>query len=233
MPSNLRGNNMARPKAKIPRLTFGPPVRFVLNEQQWLEVEHAFECHLNEQVRQEIAGATAQFLRFAEAESNVGLMAEAMGRATQVRTCASSLLEIIDDISMPAGTRNYVDDLIALGGGRRDLNPFRVELQWFVQACDSALGDMALISDQTNWPDGWSWQIWVRQLTEIAGEYGLQTGVRKDTDKIKNENVSVFVNFVDKLQDHIPEKHRKHIHSKNALAVAISKARLKKKSILD
>jgi hypothetical protein len=57
---------MARPKAKIPRLTFGPPIKFVLNEQQWLEVEHAFQCHLDEQVRQEIAAATEQFLRVAD-----------------------------------------------------------------------------------------------------------------------------------------------------------------------
>jgi hypothetical protein len=91
---------------------------------------------------------------------------------------------------------------------------------------------MNTASQETYWTDGWSWQLWVRDLSDIAIRYGLPTGARKDTDKVKNGKVSAFVRFVGALQNYIPE-HRRHIQSLNALAVGISKARKKEKSILD
>jgi hypothetical protein len=163
---------VAKPKAKIPRLTFGSPSKFALSEPQWLEVQRAFGCSLDVRLRHEITVVTKQFLQFAKAESSAGLMAEAIGRAQRFRKLAFSLFDTIDDPSIPPATGNYVDDLIALSGGRKHATALYDELRWFVKACDLALREMASTAGQTNWPDGWSWQIWVRQLSAIAVKHG-------------------------------------------------------------
>ena len=224
---------MARPKAKIPQLTGGPPSNFKLDPGQWKQIELAIGKPLHAQIRNEILIATKKFLRLAEAESNTGLIADAISRAEGFRDAASTLIEMKEDARVPISTRGYVDDLIALYGSGIDLATFYEELKRYARGCEAALDDMNTASQETYWIDGWAWQLWIRELLEIAERYGLKTGVRKDSDKVKNEKVSAFVRFVGALQNYIPDEHRRHIQSPNALAGGISKARKKEKSILD
>src|ERR1700719_4305311 len=104
-------------------------------------------------------------------------MSDAVGRAKRLREHARSLLRILDDTSGSPVTRNYVDEQIAAA----DLNVLSAELKWLVKACDMALDQMADISRHRFWPDGFAWQIWIRQLTEIAAYHQLPTGARKDS----------------------------------------------------
>jgi hypothetical protein len=70
-----------------------------------------------------------------------------------------------------------------------------------------------------------AWNKWIRMLTLIVREYGLSFKVRKDVDKKQRERASPFVRFVYELQQHLPEEFRLFMHSKDALAQAIVRAR--------
>jgi hypothetical protein len=220
---------VAKPKPKIPLITLAAPRPFALDERKWIQIERAFGRCLDGQTRQEILVVTMQFLRFAEAESNTGLMSDAVGRVRLLRKHARSLLRIVDDTSGLQITQKYVDEQIAAAGGRRNFKVFSAELAWFAEACDMALSQMNNLSRHRFWPDGGSWQNWIRQLTEIAKRHELPFGARKDTDKVKQGKVSPFVKFVNKLQTYIPDAHRRGAHSIEALSVAINTARSRPK----
>jgi hypothetical protein len=87
-------------------------------------LERALGSPLDPQARQEIIAVTKSFSRLAEAESNTGLMADAVSRTKQFKKSASTLIEMKDDALVPISTRGYVDDQIALSGrtkGRQSL----------------------------------------------------------------------------------------------------------------
>jgi hypothetical protein len=89
---------------------------------------------------------------------------------------------------------------------------------------------MASLSPHHFWPDGSSWQSWIRNLTLIAENHQLLTAARKDADK--EGTISPFVAFVHRLQTHIPEAHRRATQSLGALSGAIAIARSKPKSLV-
>jgi hypothetical protein len=212
---------VAKPKRKIPRIQFGAPSQFFLDLGQWVEIEQAFGCCLKEQARQEILAVTKQFLQFAEAESNTGLIDDAVEHVKRLRKHGHSLLCALDDTSMPPATLGYVRDQLLAA----DLNVLSAELRWVVRGCDTALREMAELSDHRFWPDRFAWQNWIKQLTAIAEHHELPTGARKDTDKNPHGKVSQFVAFVGKLQTYVPVPHRRGKHSISALSEAIDTAR--------
>jgi hypothetical protein len=74
-------------------------------------------------------------------------------------------------------------------------------------------------------PPSVAWNKWIRMLTLIVREYGLSSPARKDVDKKDRERASPFVRFVYELQQHLPEEFKRHMHSLDALAQAIVRAR--------
>jgi hypothetical protein len=71
--------------------------------------------------------------------------------------------------------------------------------------------------------EGFAWDGWVDFLGGLMEHYGLPSRVRKDSDK--SEVHSQFVLLIEKLQERLPKKLRRHNHSKEALAQAIIRAR--------
>jgi hypothetical protein len=69
------------------------------------------------------------------------------------------------------------------------------------------------------------WNIWVNAITKIVKRNDLPYKVRKDRDKNKNDVPSAFVVFVRELQKRLPVQCRKFMHSEDALAQGIHRAR--------
>jgi hypothetical protein len=116
------------------------------------------------------------------------------------RKHALSVLKSLNDTRKLPVLRDYVDEEIAVSGGRNNLNCLSAELKWFVDACNVALDRMASISSHHFWPGGFAWQSWIKKLTQIAENHQLPIAARKDTDKAKQGADSPFVVFVHRLQ---------------------------------
>jgi hypothetical protein len=219
-----------KPKKKIPRITFAAPIPFRLADGQWIEIEKPLGCVLDTQTRQEILNATTEFLQLAEAESKTGLMDDAVKRTKRHRTRALLLVKSLYDTPELPVLQDYVDETIAAAGERSNLKHLFAELEWFVNACGVALDQMASTSSHHFWPDGFAWQGWIKNLTQIAESRQLPTAARKDTDKARQGTVSPFVVFVHRLQTYIPEAHRRSTQSLGALSTAINAARSNSKN---
>jgi hypothetical protein len=157
-------------------------------------------------------------------------MEDAIKRTRQLGKDVTSLLATMCDrkCQCNAITLNYVDETIAVSGGQKDLLDFTAQIIWFERACIAALDQMEEMSPHHFWPDGFAWQMWIKNLTKVAENHQLPTPARKDTDK--QRNVSPFVVFVCKLQTYIPATHRRATQSIGALSVAINTARRQPKS---
>jgi hypothetical protein len=223
---------VAKPKKKIPRV-FVAKLTFVLADEGWLELEKAFGRVLDTKTRQEILDATSGFLRLAVAESETGLMDDAIKHTKRHRRRALALVEslyVTPERLQDYALLDYVHATIA--GIRGNLKPLFAELEWFIKACNVALEQMTSTSSHHFWPDGFAWQGWIKQLTEIAASHHLPTAARKDTDKAKEGTDSPFVLFVDRLQSYIPAEHRRSTQSLAALSTAINAARRNRKKPL-
>jgi hypothetical protein len=234
----LRGwaaETMSKPRGKIPRITFRAPRPVSLTDADWERVEAAYGQPVPREIRAQIKKATNQFLQFAEAE-NTGSINDAIKRASRLQKCARSLIAAINERAVGDQVREYVEDELARSFATLNSDPrlaapgeyarkIYAELCGFVNACDLALRRLHSTSKFNYWQDGWAWQVWIRQLTDMLLKHGSPTAVRKDTDKEKSDRASPFVSFVYALQTFIPKEHIRAQHSKGALAVAIHKAR--------
>jgi hypothetical protein len=222
---------VAPKKKKIPRAVV-VKIKFVLADEDWIEIEKPPGRVLSTQTRQEILDATSEYLSFAEAESETGLMGDAIKHTERHRRLALALVEslYLTPERLTQEMQDYIYETIAVSGGRENLKCLFAELNWFVKACNGALEEMASTSSHHFWPDGFAWEGWIRKLTDIAERHQLPTAARKDSDKAKPETGSPFVVFVDRLQTCIPEAHRRSTQSLGALSTAINAARSKPKT---
>jgi hypothetical protein len=78
--------------------------------------------------------------------------------------------------------------------------------------------------------EGESWVAMIFRLTEWAKSKGLPTSASKGANKSKSGTPSPFVVFIRELQNTFPVELRRHSHSENAIAQAISVARQKDKA---
>jgi hypothetical protein len=100
---------------------------------------------------------------------------------------------------------------------------------FFAHVLDAVLDIAEFTEEQLDegyggFPEGEWWNIWIGKLTEIAKHHGLPYKVRKDVDKRKNDP-SPFAALVYEFQKYLPDDSRKSIHSVDAVAQAISRAR--------
>lgn len=101
---------------------------------------------------------------------------------------------------------------------------------FFEDALDAVLALSVFTQQRLNegyggFPEGEWWNIWIIKLTEIARNHDLPYKVRNDTDKQKPASPSPFAAFVYEFQKHLPENVRKSVHSVDAAAQAINRAR--------
>jgi hypothetical protein len=143
--------------------------------------------------------------------------AEGLDKST-IRRAASS-----DELSkQQSDEHSYADGLIRQhldeqSLARHKLHHLRDALKSLVVACDYALGDLSATENSDDEP--WNW--WIQGLTRIAQEHRLPDGARivETSEKLK---LSPFGGLVRALQEHVPAR---HMHSDEALAKAIQRAR--------
>jgi hypothetical protein len=124
---------VAPKKKKIPRAVV-VKIKFVLADEGWIEIEKPPGRVLSTQTRQEILDATSEYLSFAIAESETGLMDDAIKHTKRHRRLALRLVESLYLTPEPLTQemQDYIYETIAVSGGRKNLKRLFAELNWFV-----------------------------------------------------------------------------------------------------
>ncbi len=228
---------MPRTSGKIPRIAVRPIQPIKLADGEWQKLEASLGEPIPQQARASISAATNSFLEFAEAESNVGSMDDALGRVERLRKGAQSFRAVIEERDVGDLTRDYVDEILArayahLKGDHTEgeyVEELFAELSRFLNACDLTLQQLEQDAQHNYWPEGGAWEYWIRQLTEILEAHRLPIGVRKDAAGYRVDRASPFVKFVSTLQTFLPKKYVRGQVTKSSLAELIYKAREKSK----
>jgi hypothetical protein len=241
---------MPKPKGKIPRINYIKVDQIEFKEQDWRGIENAYGHALSPEVRTRIGVATNDFVRGASAENN-GRMADALARSRALHRRAKDLKTAIEKRPTGDQIREYVDDEIALSHAiqnatkyreslgmrmaplaeRKYVTEFLHELDRFIKACERTIQEFDYMSRYNYWPDGAAWEKWVRNLTRLADDNRLPTGVRKDVDKNWRGKASQFLELIRAIHDHLPANFIPK-RSKDALATAITRARSRPKTNL-
>jgi hypothetical protein len=238
-PTSVGGEAVAtvpRLRGKIPRIAVRPIQPIGLIDFCWEKLEAALGHFITDMARAAISLATNEFLKFAEAESSVGSMEDALKRLKHLRSAAHIFRAAIEERAVDDPTRGYVDDWLEMSYER--LNPgdranqyvanLSADLARFLDACDLTLQRLEEDARHNYWPEGGAWEDWIRKLTEILKKHHLPAGVRKDAAGYRVESASPFVKFVSTLQTFLPNKHVLG-DKKSSLAQRIYNARKKPK----
>ena len=215
---------------KIPRITIRGGTGLCVTEEGWRFIEERYGHQIPDEARISLNAAINEFLQLASAEDDAPSKADALRRLESLKGQTASLAKAINKFPVDHPIRRYVDEEIAFAysiSKYEDSTPileyfstFERELARFSKACQDTI---TFLSNHDFWPTGGAWDVWIRQLTTILRGYRLPTSARKDSDK--SDKPSQFVELVDALQRLLPERFRRSIHSKPALATAIHKAR--------
>lgn len=193
-----------------------------ITDQDWSRIEKAYQHTLAPEQRKSIFKVTWGFLSFVPGEAGAEAVRMVANEVGGVRRAGQAFLDLyMQNINSNSQGSALISKKFEI---QRKHKLFHNYLTSYIDACDYA---MAEIKDPKNhgWHKGDMWNLWVRQLTDIAREGGLPHQVRQDDDKNKIRKSSPFVVFVCELQKCIPSGFRRSTHSESALATAISRAR--------
>jgi hypothetical protein len=228
---------MPKPRFTIPIAHADDVPTIALTDEKWQAIERAYGRKLNPDVRQQITTVTKHYLKDCVFDRSAAPKKMALKRIRRVRRAAGDLEKVMldskpfsassDELSreQQQSAHSYADGLIRRhlderrSRARDKLHHFRHALKSLVVACDGALNDL---SAARGYRDGEAWGWWIQELTRIAGEYGLPTGVSTELDR--NDRPSPFVRLVQELDRYLPADPRQR-RSPAALAMAISRAR--------
>jgi hypothetical protein len=229
---------MPRRKPRV-NITPGPTgKRIVLDKSERAKIEAAYNCQLSDQVWNQIKEATDEFAVYEPTLKRAAPLSKAIGKLHRVADAARSLRCFLLPKSIDADNLN-LQDLWYLGfrpsvfreGPPDDSELFEfvlamlepiIAISNFVKKCgkENSLSEFST-SDELIY-----WNFWVCALTIIFAEHGLSWAARKDFAKRKHDAASLFVAFVYELQQRLPKEYQKFMHSPDALAQAIYRARL-------
>jgi hypothetical protein len=188
----------------------------------WQKIERAYGRSLSAEVRESLSSATRTFVLFEEPERTGKSVANVSRTIQAFKKRVSELQKAVpgsDDIATMIISTNFNDRSL------RD-QPFRILhnlLILFDVACKSALKELS--GSPSSKKEGDAWNSWVRSLNKILRNNGLPVGVRKDArNKSKSDEPSRFTLLVSGVQSCLPRECRRHTHSLDALATAISRA---------
>jgi hypothetical protein len=223
---------MPRISGKIPRIILRGETGLCVTEEGWRLIEERYGHQIPDEARSAVNAVTNKFLQLASAEEDAPLKEDASNRLRSLKDRTDSLHEAINELPVDNPVRQYVDEEIAFAytiSQYENATPileyisiFERDLERFSKACDETI---TFLSEHNFWPTGGAWDVWIRQLTTILRGYRLPISARKDSDKAKSDQASQFVELVDAFQRLMPERFRRSMHSKPALATAIHKAR--------
>ena len=212
-------------RTRIPR---NAGKRIIFSENQWMLMEKAYGHQLPEPVRAFILLATEALRLVGSAELSAPPLKKMIAKTQKLRDAARSLLEEIDRPVKDNATWKSFEAMVEATA--TVVKEFPNEHVQFLMVVNSVFEGCNLIlrewASDRGLREGRMWDVWVQGISERMQDHGLPHAARKDVDKRDSSQVnSQFVLLIDELQKHIPKKLRRHAHSSDALAQAISRAR--------
>jgi hypothetical protein len=213
-------------------------IRVTITDSDWRRIEKAYGQKLSPEVRRDIREKTQEFVDRAEFEKNAEPVSDARDRINTIMGAAGSLRSALDggDHDADVYARTLIKKHLRKKGDaikkrrRKKDDPLRgisSDIRVLIFASQDALRELNDTKDE-GFKKGDAWKRWIRRLTSIAKAHNLPGGARKDSDKQSGSHASPFVEFVWGLQQFVPGTHRR-AHSKDALAKAITEARMAKR----
>jgi hypothetical protein len=193
----------------------------------WAGIEQAIDREIAPAAREQICRATQIFTQSAEFEANAPSLTEAEDRLKRLAsTTEEAWRALLRETGGGSDVAAYIKDLI----GRNLLGSATAVMSDLLVEYGNAKRTLSELRDNPahRYEEGMAWREWIRALTEIAIEHGIPTGVRTDTRLDPDKTASRFVMFIGKLQASIPQRFRRHTHSSEALAKAITRSRDRK-----
>jgi hypothetical protein len=227
---------MPKPRFTIPIAHADDVATIKFTVKKWQAIQRAYGRKLNTEVRQRITTVTKHYLKDCVfdrtaapkkmAQKLIRHRRRAAGNLEKAMSDSEPFSASFDELSreQQQSARSYADGLIRRhlddrrSRARDKLYHFRLELKSYVVACDGALNDAA-----RGYRDDEAWGWWIQELTRIAGQYGLPTGVSTELDR--NGRPLPFVRLVRELERYLTANARPRKRSPAALAMAISRAR--------
>jgi hypothetical protein len=242
---------MARRVRTLP-IASAERVRVTISDRDWQSIESAYGQKLSPQARRDIHEKTQEFVDRAEFEQNAEPVSDVHNRINTIIRAAGSFRSALHDGDHDADVyaRRLLRKQLRKKGDaikkrrrkkgdaikkrrRKRVDPLCkissdvTRLIFTFQDAQKELND----TKDEGFKKGDAWKRWIRRLTSIAKAHNLPRGARKDSDKQSGSHashVSPFVEFVWGLQQFVPGTHRR-AHSKDALAKAITEARMAKR----
>jgi hypothetical protein len=228
---------MSRRARKLPVASAGDVPDIHISSADWEGIEKKYGAQLPGRIRAAIVRSMREYVYWEVFERTVAKAAEAERHLEQLIKAAEALYREFQPTAksrrrrMSGGSQvktseatRFAWTLIKkhfwdtrLRDQRDPVGSLRGLLVSFGQACRKGLAELKRTK---GFEEGESWAHWIRSLTRILRESGLETGVSKD-----GLRTSPFTALVWELQHFLPDDLSPHMTSRDALAKAIIEAR--------
>ncbi|HJU04525.1 MAG TPA: hypothetical protein VJ692_05180 [Nitrospiraceae bacterium] len=218
-------------KRRRKRLFMAPDIEtpevFTPNRKDWQRMEAAFGYTLDRTQRTAIIDLVDNYFFVHELERNAPFANDAIAWLGRLRAGLSLTLnavlrkpntptlqreaELVGKTSLVASFSKYE------AGAKWTWREIVAVIVHLERACNDVIVDFKTTND--GFREGSAWALLICELTQLATQDGLPSGAGK------GDHASPFVRFVRELQKTFPPKYRKHLHSYEALAQAIIRAR--------
>jgi hypothetical protein len=213
-------------KRRLPRLGGAKWTPHPSAPVDWLLLEKALGHKLAETQRDEISKLVADYLMFEGMERAAPFQSDEQAWLTELAAAAAKLhrVLVIRPMHEQAARQGLVEVEIMFARITRDaFGPTGLSLENVACFLGPAIDAVARRDGPEGIIEGERWCHLVAGLAVKFNQWGLPTGIRKDSDK-RVSGDSPFVEFFAALQSVFPEESRRHQHSSVALAKAMSDA---------
>jgi tetratricopeptide (TPR) repeat protein len=206
-----------------------------LDKAERAKIEAAYGYELSEELWDEILDLTSEVATYEPTVNSAASLAATLKKLDELGIAVRSLLDDIDKKRPDPGVLNLKEiwstyfHALKKPSDHDDYFLFLIRILRPIMA----MCELAARSAKSNATLGWlegphegsHWNVWIYSLTFILERHGFPTAARKDTDKQKDNMPSPFVLLISELQKYLPKEGQRFIHSKEALADGIYRAR--------
>jgi hypothetical protein len=218
-------------KRRRKRLPISPDVAdvevFRPKRRDWQRIQGAFGVRLSSTHRSEIIDLVDNYLFVHDLERSAPFANDAIAWLRKLKAKLNEALGLMrhmpDTVAHLLEAEDYARvNLVAL------FRKYREGANWswgeivqviaqLERGCGNVIRDFETLED--GFKEGSAWELLITRLTELADHNDFPSRVAK------GGSPSPFVKFVRELQETLPQKFRKHLHSDTALAQAILRSR--------
>jgi hypothetical protein len=195
---------------------------FTISDEDWKKLETHYGYAIPLDLRNAVVAKTQMMRLRSDAQQS------ALSTREAIRQIAGAKRTTVDWLKWMDGLSDEVRAMLMSVDEweRLDLiiKPF---MNFVVGSCDEKLPDLESdLASKEAQDASHPWEDWIVELTGLFDQYGLPTSASKGADKAKpGRRPSKFVIFIRELQRLIEPQYRRHTHSDEALAAAVTRAR--------